>query len=231
MKFYQNTFVLILLSSTLTLAAIGCRGNRSSSKAPSLTAGSLTRSGQSSESSAKDGNRRAEIDFHGDSGSATSGASNVALASYVSGEGNEPEWLDSYEEAVQLAKQTGRPILADFTGSNWCGFCVKLKKEVFDTPSFKSWAAENVVLLELDFPRPNLQADWIKKQNDQLRSRYEIVSYPTVMILNSDGSVIGKQGYMRGWPASWIAVASNTIQANQALQTTEVVHATDYQAR
>jgi len=196
MKFYQNTFVLILLTSTLTLSAIGCRGSRSSSKAPSFTSGSLTRSGQSSETSAEDDTRRAEIDFNADSGSATRGASNVALASYVSGDkDNEPQWLDSYEEAVQIAKQTGRPILADFTGSNWCGFCVKLKKEVFDTPSFKSWAAKNVVLLELDFPRPNLQADWIKKQNDQLRSRYEINSYPTILILNSDGGVIGKQGH------------------------------------
>ena len=231
MKFYQNTFVLTLLVLAFTLSTIGCQGSRSSSpQSPSFTAGSLTKSGQSSEVIADNASRRTEIDFNGASGN----SSNVALASYDSG-GKDAgsQWLKSYEDAVQLSKQTGRPILADFTGSNWCGFCIKLKKEVFETPSFKKWAAENVVLLELDFPRPNLQPDWIKQQNQELKKRYshKIKGYPTILILNSQGDVLGSQGYMRGGPERWIAVADNTIQANRALQTSRVVDAVDYQSR
>jgi len=141
MKFYKNTFVLILLMLTLTVSLVGCKGSRSASpKPPSFTAGSLTRSGQSSEVSTPGDSGRSKIDFN----TAADGSSKVALASYVSGEKGGAQWLNSYEDAVQLSKQTGRPILADFTGSNWCKFCIKLKKEVFETPSFKKWAAENV---------------------------------------------------------------------------------------
>ena len=219
MKFYQNTFVLILFMHALMLSAIGCKGNRpSSSQSNPLSGGSLTRSGQSSDAIAKPDSRRPDIDFNAASETATGGSSNVALASYVSRDKkeNQSQWLESYEEAVQLSKQTGKPILADFTGSNWCSFCIKLKKEVFETPSFKKWAAENVVLLELDYPRPNLQPDWIKKQNNELKNRYsrEIKGYPTVLILNSQGDVLGSQGYLRGGPDRWISVANNTIQAN-----------------
>ena len=203
----------------LMLSAIGCKGNRpSSSQSNPLSGGSLTRSGQSSDAIAKPDSRRPDIDFNAASETATGGSSNVALASYVSRDKkeNQSQWLESYEEAVQLSKQTGKPILADFTGSNWCSFCIKLKKEVFETPSFKKWAAENVVLLELDYPRPNLQPDWIKKQNNELKNRYsrEIKGYPTVLILNSQGDVLGSQGYLRGGPDRWISVANNTIQAN-----------------
>jgi len=228
-KIYKNTFVLIWLTLSLTLSVIGCKGTGSaSSPTGSFATGSLTRSGQSSEVSTPGDSGRSKIDFN----TAADGSSKVALASYVSGnKDGEPQWLDSYEDALQLSKQTGRPILADFTGSNWCPPCKRLKQEIFETPQFKSWAAENVVLLELDFPRPNLQPDWIKKQNQDLSRRYEIRSYPTVLILNSEGQVLGSQGYMRGGPARWIAVADNHIQANQALQTSRVVDAADYQSR
>jgi len=237
MKFYQNTFVLFLLMSLLALAAIGCRGGQSSSPAANpLSGGSLTKSGQSSGAPAQRGSRRPEIDFNADSDvAATARSSNVALASYTSSDKreNEAQWLKSYDQAVQISKQTGRPILADFTGSNWCGFCIKLKKEVFETPSFKKWAAENVVLLELDYPRPNLQPDWIKKQNHELKNRYsqQIEGYPTILFLDSQGDVLGSQGYMRGGPARWIAVANNTVQANRALQKSEVVDVANYRGR
>ncbi len=65
----------------------------------------------------------------------------------------EIKWLDSYEEAAKISKETNKPILANFTGSDWCRWCKVLDKEVFRTDEFKTWASENVVLLELDFPK------------------------------------------------------------------------------
>ena len=236
MKFYQNTSAFILLILVLTLTAIGCKGGRSSSfGGNSLTGGSLTKSGQSSDVIAKEDSRRAEIDFNTGSDATTGRSSNVALASYTSRDKNEgqAQWLKSYDEAVQIAKQTGRPILAGFTGSNWCPPCIKLKKEVFETPSFKNWAAENVVLLDLDFPRPNLQPEWIKKQNNELQNRYSrnLKGYPTVLILNSQGDVLDSQGYLRGGPDRWISGVNKKVQANQASLKSEVVGVADYNVR
>lgn len=54
-------------------------------------------------------------------------------------------WSDNFEQAKAQAQKTGLPILADFTGSDWCGWCIRLKDEVFDTPMFKEWASANAV--------------------------------------------------------------------------------------
>ena len=96
----------------------------------------------------------------------------------------ESGWLVSWDKAVEQSKKTGKPILADFTGSDWCGWCIKLKKEVFSTPEFTEWAGKNVILLELDFPRKTKQDDAIKKQNKDLMTKYKIKGFPTVLILD-----------------------------------------------
>ena len=63
------------------------------------------------------------------------------------------DWTTDYEDALKESAKTGKPILANFTGSDWCGYCIKLDKEVFSTDTFEDWAEENVILLEVDFPR------------------------------------------------------------------------------
>lgn len=115
------------------------------------------------------------------------------------------EWLTKYDEAIAASKKTGHPILADFTGSDWCGWCIKLHKEVFDTKEFKEWAAKNVVLLELDFPRKKEQDPAIKAKNQELSKTHGIQGFPTILILNADGKKLGELGYMEGGPKTWIA--------------------------
>ena len=238
MKICLNRFVLVALLFAVSLAIVGCKGAGTSGTPANLfakrsttpsPANPVSTNGTETANSGGSATKGSSSDVALASYATKGSSSDVALASYVSRstKSHQAQWLNSYDEAVKLSAQTGRPILADFTGSNWCGYCVKLKKEVFDTPEFSAWAAENVVLLELDFPRPNKQPDWIKKQNNQLRNRYEIESYPTVLILNADGSVIGSQGYMRGGPERWVAVADNTVKANRALQKTKFVNAAD----
>ena len=75
------------------------------------------------------------------------------------------KWYIDFEKAAQVSLQTGKPILADFTGSDWCGWCIKLK-EVFNTPKFKDWAEKNVVLLELDYPRRKQQDEKLKNKTE-----------------------------------------------------------------
>ena len=115
-------------------------------------------------------------------------------------------WHDSFETALQASRDTGKPILADFTGSDWCTWCIKLKKDVFETSEFKEWARENVILLELDYPKRAMQSAAIRKQNKELSDRYNVSSYPTVLFLDSEGGVLGKLGHMRE-PSDWIAAA------------------------
>ena len=224
MENFQNTSVLVVIMLVIAVTGFGCRGAGKSSLRENLLAHrNAPLNGQSAKTSESAASGRAKIDID----AVEKETSRVALASYENQKDNDKQakWLESYDEAVELSKQSGKPILADFTGSNWCGYCVKLKNEVFDTPQFKAWAAENVVLLELDYPKPNLQADWIKQQNHMLLKRYKIDSYPSVLILNPDGSVIGSQGYQRGGADRWIAVVNNTIKSNRALQNAKLVDA------
>jgi protein disulfide-isomerase len=121
------------------------------------------------------------------------------------------EWLTSYEQAVRQSKSTGKPIMMDFTGSNWCGWCMKLKKEVFETDQFKKWASHHVVLLELDFPRGIEQPANLKKQNQELAAKYQIQGYPTIIFINADGQALGNYGYDAGGPTVWLKKAGELI--------------------
>ena len=81
-------------------------------------------------------------------------------------------WLINYEEVYQKSIKENKPIMANFTGSDWCGWCKKLKKAVFDTGVFKDWAEKNVILFELDYPRRTSQKPEIKKQNQELQQTF-----------------------------------------------------------
>ncbi|MCK6458840.1 MAG: thioredoxin family protein [Planctomycetes bacterium] len=121
-------------------------------------------------------------------------------------------WLTDFEAALARAKSEKKPILADFTGSDWCGWCIKLKDEVFSKDEFKEWAEENVVLLELDYPRKTEQPEALKKQNEDLKAKYQIRGYPTVLFLDAKGKVIGQSGYKPGGPEAWIADAKKVLK-------------------
>ncbi|MCO5296437.1 MAG: thioredoxin family protein [Fimbriimonadaceae bacterium] len=137
-------------------------------------------------------------------------ASSLALSSVAGA--TDAKWLTSYDEAVKLSKKTGKPILADFTGSDWCSWCKKLKAEVFGTPTFQTWAAKNVILLELDFPRTKPIAASLKQQNQKLAQKYSVRGFPTILFLKADGSVLGQSGYMPGGATAWTKHASQQLK-------------------
>lgn len=93
-------------------------------------------------------------------------------------------WLIDVNEAYKQSKKKKVPILANFTGSDWCGWCKRLKSVALDKPEFKEWAKKNVVLLELDFPRRKKLPDNIKKQNRELQQVFGVRGYPTIWIFN-----------------------------------------------
>jgi thioredoxin-related protein len=129
-------------------------------------------------------------------------AASLVFTTLVQGE---PNWQTDYKKAQDEAKAGKKLLLVDFTGSDWCGWCIKLNREVFSKPEFQDYAHKNLVLLEIDFPRMKAQADAVKKQNEQLAAQYQIQGFPTVIVLNGEGRKVGELGYMEGGPSAFIA--------------------------
>jgi thioredoxin-related protein len=118
----------------------------------------------------------------------------------------EAQWLTDYAKAAQQAKTENKAILLDFTGSDWCGWCMKMKKEVLDTKEFADYAAKNLVLVEVDFPHKKTQADELKKQNGELQKKYGAHGFPTFVLLSKDEKKLGEQvGFLEGGPSAFIA--------------------------
>lgn len=123
------------------------------------------------------------------------------------------QWTTNFTQALKASQKTGKPLLVNFTGSDWCGWCIRLKAEVFDKPEFKRWAAENVILVELDYPQRKQLPAALKAQNEKLREHYQIRGYPTILILNGEGEVIGRTGYNEGGPKVWIESVQPIVDA------------------
>jgi thioredoxin-related protein len=114
-------------------------------------------------------------------------------------------WMTDLPKAQAQAKTDKKLVMLDFTGSDWCGWCIKLNKEVFSTPEFAEYAKKNLVLVEVDFPRAKKQSAEEKKANEGLQQKYKIEGYPTIIVLNSEGKQVGQLGYMPGGPKAFIA--------------------------
>lgn len=124
-------------------------------------------------------------------------------------------WSTSYPQALQTATRERKLLMAHFTGSDWCTWCVKLEEEVFDTPKFQEWANQNVVPMKLDFPKTTKLDRELRTQNNQLLEKYRthVKGYPTVLFIDpTRGDVVAKMGYAKGGPEGWISKAESKLQ-------------------
>jgi thioredoxin-related protein len=117
----------------------------------------------------------------------------------------ELQWMTDLPKAQAQAKAEKKLVLLDFTGSDWCGWCIKLNKEVFSKPEFAEYAKKNLVLVEVDFPNKKKQTEELKKTNEALQQKYKVEGYPTIVVLNSEGKHVGDTGYVEGGPKAFIA--------------------------
>jgi thioredoxin-related protein len=116
------------------------------------------------------------------------------------------DWQTDYKKAQQEAKTNNKLLLLDFTGSDWCGYCILLDREILSRPQFKDYAKKNLVLLEIDFPRRKTQATETKKQNQELAHQYQIEGFPTIVVLNGEGKTVWRyDGYFTDGPEAFIA--------------------------
>jgi len=131
----------------------------------------------------------------------------IAASVFLSGQFARAEsgWLNDYKKAQQQAKSTNKVLLLNFTGSDWCGWCIKFDREVLSKPQFKDYARDNLVLVELDFPRAKAQSAEVRKQNRELAQQYEVVGFPTIIVTNSDGQKLWEfDGYFPGGPEAFV---------------------------
>jgi protein disulfide-isomerase len=117
---------------------------------------------------------------------------------------NAGEWETDFAKASELAKKESKHMLLDFSGSDWCGWCIKLDKEVFKKTEFKDYAKQNLVLVMLDFPHSKPQSKKLKDQNKELAQKYEIKGYPSVILLSPAGELVGRTGYQAGGPEKYV---------------------------
>ena len=134
---------------------------------------------------------------------------------------SELTWYTSLDEAHLLSEESGKPIFGFFTGSDWCGWCHKLQRDVFDKQAFIDWANEEVILLELDFPRKKTLEPALKKQNQDLQQAFKVTGYPTVWIFNTvkvgekyNLSALGKLGYQSS-AESFVKDANKILATNK----------------
>lgn len=120
-------------------------------------------------------------------------------------------WSTDYKKAQEQAKASHKLVLLNFTGSDWCGYCIQLDRVILSQPQFKDFASKNLVLVELDFPRRNgsvwkNQSAELKNQNMELAEKFNIEGFPTLVLLSPEGKTVWRyEGYYSGGLAAFLA--------------------------
>ncbi len=113
--------------------------------------------------------------------------------------GPDKSWYTDYDKALEAAKKENKKVYVLRTGSDWCGWCIKLKKDVFATREFKNFAKKNLILLYLDSPRKKRMPAEQKSYNSQIASQLKMGGgVPSAVILDADGKEVARRsGYMK----------------------------------
>lgn len=116
------------------------------------------------------------------------------------------DWYADYDKAAAAAQEQGKDLLVDFTGSDWCGWCIKLDEEVFGHDEFLNAAKENYVLVALDFPSSEEVKAKVPnpERNEELKNAHGVAGFPTVLLMTADGETFAKTGYRAGGPEAYV---------------------------
>lgn len=128
------------------------------------------------------------------------------------------EWKTNYEAALAESARSGKPILAEFTGSDWCYYCRRLRTDVLDAPDFAAWAEKHFILLEIDLPQHTEIDTTLLAQNQMLRSKYQIDGFPTLLVLDAQGRPLGGLFGFVGNPKTVQQELEPGLQADQLLR-------------
>ena len=134
----------------------------------------------------------------------------------------EAVWGTDFDAAVRQAKADGKRILLDFTGSDWCGWCMRMERETLSQPAFKDYAAQHLVLVTVDFPAHKDQSEADARQNRMLQERFGVNGFPCFVVLSPTGEEVDRQsGYLEGGPEAFITF----LRASENAETPAKPHA------
>jgi thioredoxin-related protein len=127
-------------------------------------------------------------------------------------------WIADFDEAVKLAKAENKDLFVDFTGSDWCGWCIRLNEEVFAHEEFLEGVKDRFVLVALDYPRSDEAKAKVPnpERNSELQQKYGIQGFPTILLMNSDGLVYGQTGYREGGPVKYVEHLNGLVASGRA---------------
>jgi protein disulfide-isomerase len=114
-------------------------------------------------------------------------------------------WTTNLEQAIELAKKEDKAVLVNFTGSDWCKWCFKLRDEVFVQSDFEEYADENLVLVVIDFPRSKAQSNETRMYNQTIAQQFGVQGFPTIVLFNKEGVPVAKTGYQPGGAANYVS--------------------------
>jgi thioredoxin-related protein len=142
--------------------------------------------------------------------------------SFAGGEG----WTSDFEAAKKQAAEQKKDLLIDFTGSDWCGWCIKLNDEVFKHDAFRNGVKDSFVLVEIDFPKDKSKlTEDLQKQNKELSNQYAVQGFPTILLTDADGRPYATTGYQEGGPEKYVAhlneLRGNKTKRDEAFATAE----------
>jgi thioredoxin-related protein len=132
----------------------------------------------------------------------------IALSAFLSVStcfGGGAGWTHDVDAALKQAKKEGKDVLMDFTGSDWCGWCIRLNEEVFSQKEFLPAVTKRFVLVELDFPRGKQQSAEIKKQNAEWQAKFQVRGFPTILLTDADGRPFAQTSYKPGGAEKYIS--------------------------
>jgi len=121
------------------------------------------------------------------------------------------QWYTDMDKAKAVAKAEGKTLLLNFTGSDWCGWCKKLDREVFSQSDFEKFANENLVLVELDFPKYKSQSKATRKANEKLLQKYGVRGFPTILLVSSQDDLLLRTGYKAGGAEKYVSFLAENI--------------------
>ena len=139
-------------------------------------------------------------------GSAAAPSDESRLRQRPVAQASDSTWSTDFSRSLDQARADGKTVLLDFTGSDWCPWCIKFDHEVLETAQFASYAQSKLELVLVDFPRTKPQDDALKQANRALADRYHVTGYPTFVLVNYAGNELGRQvGFHEGGPGAFIA--------------------------
>ncbi len=123
-----------------------------------------------------------------------------------------PTWSTNLARAQAQARAEGKTVLINFTGSDWCGWCMKLRKDVFLKPAFAAYAETNLVLVEIDFPKRKPLPPEVQKANQQMAQQFQVEGFPTLVLLNSNGTRLSNVNYANGGTRTFLAEVEKILR-------------------